>query len=220
MTYYSTTYGKAVLRALNAPYNGQTDRFMRAWAQSESATARWNPWATTARMPGSTTTRNPNGTLNSAGVQDYLSWEQGVQATVKTLLNGRYGPLVAAMRSGKSSLAMALALKASPWGTGALAERIIRSGRIPEFPIGNCYPVPRTSYDKANGPILPGDVGADVDELLRALGNTAKFYDGDPDDPRTPVGKVVAHQRKRWPLLGNPDGIVGPLSYRSITGHW
>jgi hypothetical protein len=40
-----------------------------------------------------------------------------------------------------------------------------------------------------------------------------RFYVGDA------VQAVAEHQRRRWPLLGKPDGIIGPLTYRSITGH-
>ena len=224
MSVYTISFGKNVLRAIGAPYNVQTDRFFRAWAQAEGSRARHNPFATTQRMTGSTTTLNPNGTPNSHGVQDYVNWQQGVEATVKTLLNGRYPGLVKAIRAGQSALAMSIALKGTPWGTGGLAEIIVRSGRIKDYPIGSCYPV-RPPFTKratprvANGQtvhtssIVPGDTGADVDEVLRRVAPTMRFYVGDA------VQAVAEHQRRRWPLLGKPDGIIGPLTYRSITGH-
>jgi hypothetical protein len=214
MTYYNITWGKTFLRSLNAPYNEETDKFLRAWAQAEGTPARWNPFATTQKMTGSTTTKNPNGTLNSAGVQDYLTWISGVNATTKTILNGKYGPLVAAIRRGESAANMAVALGESPWGT-KLAYEIVTSSKGPlDYPIGNCYPVPATAWSRT---IKPGMTGPDVDELLRYLGNTGKFYDWNIVHGNF-AGKVKSYQKLR-PWLWPADGIVGPKTYKSITGH-
>jgi hypothetical protein len=212
---YTITWGKAFARAIGAPWTPEVDRFFRAWAQSEASGAKHNPFATTQRMPGSTTHINTNGTPNSAGVQDYKTWQQGVDATSKTIRSGRYGSLLTALRAGKSALAMARGLRDSPWGTGGLAIRVLTDGGPRAFPIGQCYPPTPAPYTRK---IRPGMVGEDVDELLRALGNVSTFYDDDLDE-HAPVAKVKAHQRKRFPFLGIPDGILGPKSYRSITGH-
>lgn len=109
---------QAVLRGLGAPWNSATQRFLYAWRQAEGGSARYNPFNTTQRMPGSVA-------YNTVGVQHYPDAATGVAATVKTLLNGRYPTLVASMREGRSARAMADALAASPWGTGALAQKVL-----------------------------------------------------------------------------------------------
>lgn len=218
-SYYCVTWGKELCRKIGAPWTPANDIYLRAWAMAEGARARWNPFATTQRMPGSTTTMNVNGTPNSAGVQDYLSWQQGVDATAKTLLNGYYPALVAALRKGDNAMATAKALAASPWGTGTLVVRILSStGGANTFKIGNCYSyVNGTTHVPWTRTIKPGMTGRDVDELLRHLGNVSSFYN-DALDPFDPVAKVKAHQRVR-PWLWPADGIVGPKTYKSITSH-
>jgi hypothetical protein len=209
--WYSITFGKAVLRGIGAPYTVQNDLFLRAWAVSEDGGpnhigAQWNPFNTTRKMPGSTDFNVNDG----YPVQNYPTWGIGVAATVQSLLNGRYGNLVGCLRAGNTpALTTAKALAASPWGTGILVARVITANTAPEFPIGNCYPTPPTSWARD---IRPNDTGADVDELLRCLGNTNKFYSGDP------VAKVKKYQLVR-PWLWPADGICGPKTWRGITGH-
>jgi hypothetical protein len=108
----------AILRGIGAPPSSEALTFFRAWRQAEGGTARYNPFNTTQRMPGSEA-------YNRVGVQHYPSARVGVDATVKTLLNGRYTALVQAIREGRSARAMADALAASPWGTGTLARQIL-----------------------------------------------------------------------------------------------
>ena len=55
--------------------------------------------------------------MNSAGVQAYPSWRSGFTATLATLGNGRYGPVLSALSAGTSARAVADAVAASPWGT-------------------------------------------------------------------------------------------------------
>jgi hypothetical protein len=50
------------------------------WRNHEGTAARWNPLATTWKMPGSWTLKG-----NPAGVQEYPDWETGLRATVRTL---------------------------------------------------------------------------------------------------------------------------------------
>jgi hypothetical protein len=51
-------------------------------------------------------------------VQAYTSWADGFRATLTTLGNGRYGPILSALSAGDSAQAVAVAVAASPWGTG------------------------------------------------------------------------------------------------------
>jgi hypothetical protein len=228
-SYYSVTYGKNLLRKIGAPYNVETDKFLTAWAMYENTPAKWNPFGSTqgGQFP---VTHNPDGSLNSAKVRDYPDWQTGVQYTALCLLNGNYPTLVATIRAGKSAQAMALALSNTQWGSGKGPLLILSSGqKLTNDPIGSCYPVPPAAYTARPVPryvngvrittskMVPGDTGADVDELLRRLGSF-KFYDGSKFNPLSPVGKVYAYQlahKSLWPA----DGIVGPLTYKAMTGH-
>lgn len=217
--YYSATWGKALSRAVGANFTPQVDLFLRAWAQSESGDPTqseggvWNPFNTTQKMPGSTDF-NVNG---GYPVQNYLTWQQGVQATAKTILNGHYPALVADLRLGTSALAMAHAVAVSSWGTGGLITQVLTKGGPKEFGIGKCYYSPAAPFNHFATKIRPGDQGADVDELLRALGGVHKWYDT-KDPAGNPVAKVKQHQLLR-PWLYPADGVVGPKTFKSITGH-
>ena len=75
--------------------------------------ARFNPLNTTLVLPGSTA-------YNSIGVQNYTSYDQGVQATVSTLRETPYAKVVAALGKAGQYDRAALALwevVGSPWGT-------------------------------------------------------------------------------------------------------
>ena len=72
--------------------------------------ANYNPLNTTQGAPGSTS-------MNSVGVQSYLSRDQGLDATVKTLQNGKYGGVLDALKQGNDTAGILSAVGASPWGT-------------------------------------------------------------------------------------------------------
>lgn len=86
-----------------------------AWQVQEFTQAAWNPLATTHRMPGSTD-------FNSVGVQNFVSLQQGLQATRETIDNGydvyRYGAIVRSLAACADPMATALAVNASAWCSG------------------------------------------------------------------------------------------------------
>jgi hypothetical protein len=94
------------------------------WALKEGGhwknSAKYNPLNTSQPMPGSSK-------INSHGVQAYTSWEQGYEATIKTLTNGRYNNMVADLKAGDSAK-FVRDLAASPWGTGSIVDP---KGNIP-----------------------------------------------------------------------------------------
>lgn len=66
--------------------------FVHAWEEMESGAedfspANWNPLNTTQRMPGSTN-------FNSAGVQNFTDYNEGIQANSIVLRNGLYPTLL------------------------------------------------------------------------------------------------------------------------------
>ncbi|HVJ96503.1 MAG TPA: hypothetical protein VNC41_06705, partial [Acidimicrobiia bacterium] len=58
--------------------------------------------------------------------KNFVSYQDGIDANAKVLNNGLYPNIIAAFKKGDSALDVALAIKNSPWGSGALVEKIIR----------------------------------------------------------------------------------------------
>lgn len=110
-----TDFAKALLSRLGAPDTPQNEQALVAWAAAEGGhwnnTAAYNPFNTTLTMPGSTVMAGGN----SAGVQSFTSWQQGLDATVQTLQG--YPQVLAALRAGNNAKAITDAVVNSPWGT-------------------------------------------------------------------------------------------------------
>ena len=111
-----------ILHAVGAPVTPANLTFLNAWARAEGGSASNNPFNTTQTGFGAT------GNYNSVGVKNYATPQGGIQATVNTLQNGRYGNILGALRQGSNAMAAAQALANSPWGTGSLVERILGGG--------------------------------------------------------------------------------------------
>ena len=109
-----------LLENLGAPISDENMKYMYAWRQAEGKGGTYNPFNTTWNMPNSTT-------MNSAGVRNYASLEDGLVATVKTLKNGRYDCIVNGLKNdiGASNIARCESLKT--WGTGDLVAKVVNS---------------------------------------------------------------------------------------------
>lgn len=107
-----------ILMGVGVKPTSENLRFMDAWAKAEGGNASNNPFNTTQPMDSATS-------YNSVGVRNYLSPQQGIDATVNTLTNGRYGNIIGALRQGDDAMKTAAALSASPWGTGALTTKVL-----------------------------------------------------------------------------------------------
>jgi len=112
------TYGgwaRLFLSALGAPDCGDNLLVVVAWEAQEGTSAAFNPLATTHVMPGATD-------FNSVGVKNYVSLEQGLQATVETLAGGSssygYGAVIDALRGCDSASGTAQWVNASSWCSG------------------------------------------------------------------------------------------------------
>jgi len=116
-----------VLRGIGAPVTQNNLALLRAWQQAEGGgtanNANFNPLNTTQGAKGASS-------INSVGVKSYRSAQQGIQATVQTLLNGYYGPIIAAMRNDAHPNVTASAIAKSPWGTGSGVLRVLGSGPV------------------------------------------------------------------------------------------
>lgn len=114
-----TAFAISVLQALGAPVNATNVSSLLSWMNAEGGnwnnTATYNPLNTALPMPGSKVMAGGN----SAGVQAYTSWSQGVAATVRTLQDNAYSSIVGALKNSAGCSAVAGAVAASPWNTGA-----------------------------------------------------------------------------------------------------
>lgn len=103
------------------PKTAENQRALIAWARAEGTSASFNPLATTQGATGASN-------FNSVGVKNYPSYEVGLDATVKTLRNGRYENILAALRRGTNAMEVGQAVEDSPWGTGGLVLRVLQNG--------------------------------------------------------------------------------------------
>jgi hypothetical protein len=85
-------------------------RALQTWIQCEGAGGAYNPLNTTLRKPGSST-------LNSAGVQNYTSAEQGLEATFETLRGADYAGIRERLHRNAAAAETLRAIGESPWGT-------------------------------------------------------------------------------------------------------
>ena len=118
MAGYSKAWGIALLRRLGAPVNAENLKLLDAWSRAEGGRAKFNPLNTTQPAKGATN-------LNKVGVKNYPSEAVGLDATYRTLTNGRYGPILASLRAGRPAVETARKIAASPWGTGSGVSRVL-----------------------------------------------------------------------------------------------
>jgi hypothetical protein len=102
-----------VIRGLGKQPTERAVSNLIGWARAEGGhthnDARYNYLNTTQPMPGA------GNTGSQGNIKVYRNLQQGVQATVKTLKNGRYGGIINALDRDPASLARAIT--SSPWGT-------------------------------------------------------------------------------------------------------
>ncbi len=117
---------KSILGWIEYPQSQDNVDFLDQWQRYEGGTAAYNPLNTTWKMPGSTD-------YNSAGVQNYVSAAQGAEATARTLKDGYYPHVLAALQSGSPceyTDRAGLVNDITTWGTTGFADRL-QSGSCP-----------------------------------------------------------------------------------------
>ena len=110
---HGITFGKwatAFLGSIGAPIQRNNLVVIVAWETAEYTSARWNPLATTYYMRGSTC-------YNRGCVRNYLTLEQGLQATYGTLSQSGLGyePILADLNHNADPMDTAKAINASRW---------------------------------------------------------------------------------------------------------
>jgi hypothetical protein len=126
---------KKILQGIGAPITDENMKFFYAWRQSEGAHARYNPFNTTQPKDGSSfynCLKRKNGKC-SGGVRNYPSLQVGIDATIKTLLNGHYDCIVDQLRNNESCtkhctaryIARHCRKDLKTWGTGDLVGKVL-----------------------------------------------------------------------------------------------
>lgn len=174
MTNYTPQrFAASLLRTLGIHQTPGAVQALVGWENAEGGhwhnDAKHNPLNTTLNMPGSGDT----GTQGNISV--YRSWDQGLEATAKTLAN--YPGIRKALASGNPN-AVAAAIGSSSWGTsGSLVARAIagtprvagvHAGVAPSGSSGGSV----TSPDATMTRTVPGEVtagGLGVADLLKAI---------------------------------------------------
>jgi murein DD-endopeptidase MepM/ murein hydrolase activator NlpD len=107
-------WAKTLLTKLGKPTTKDNITALTTWAAWEGGqwhnSAHYNPLNTTQGEKGATN-------MNSEGVKSYTGWDQGYQATIQTLNNGRYKSILSALTAGNNTAAVLTAVDQSPWGT-------------------------------------------------------------------------------------------------------
>jgi hypothetical protein len=120
-------WARSFLRYIGAPTCSDNVVLMVTWQVAEFTEARWNPLATTLDMPGATV-------FNSHGVRNYVSLEQGLEATRLTLRNGAvtygYGAVLEGLHRCADRMVTANAIRASSWCAGCASGAYV-TGLIP-----------------------------------------------------------------------------------------
>lgn len=116
------SWSRAVLAAAGLPVTACNVAVMTAWARQEGGhwrnQARYNVLNSTQPEPGDAWFQSKG--PGSARIRIYVSWQQGINATITTLGNGYYPGILAALRAGNSAQAVAYAVDSSVWGTRSL----------------------------------------------------------------------------------------------------
>jgi hypothetical protein len=112
-----------ILEGIDAPVTKNTLTFFFAWRQAEHGACAFNPFATMQPYGASTK-------FNKAGVRNYESAEDGIGATIKTLLNGYYPDLLNRLRTDLDPLEIAESLDLNVWGSHQLPLDVLKGGSV------------------------------------------------------------------------------------------
>ena len=104
-----------VLVDMGAPVTQSNIEALRAWSEREGGGGIWNPLNSTQKMTGSSFFNHLSG---NTGVQNYVSAQQGAQATAATIDNGNYPSIVAAFKGGNALPALVSG------GKGAIGQQL------------------------------------------------------------------------------------------------
>jgi hypothetical protein len=125
---------KKILQKIDAPTCPENMKFLYAWRQSEGGKSSYNPFNTTHKKERSSfynCLKRKNGKC-VAGVRNYKSEEDGIDATVKTLTNGYYPCIVDGLKKckGAKKIANSCTSNLKTWGTGELISKVLDGKKL------------------------------------------------------------------------------------------
>lgn len=232
-----------LLKKLGANFTCQKMLFFFAWRDGESSKSTYNPFATTYRDENNegcyynclksgrgykpTGCRTcPSGT--NPGVRNYKTYSSGLDATYKTLINGRYSNVVKKLKNDNIT-ALEIASERSElktWGTGGLVQDIlkynntIRVNRIEKYGGGSIVDdecvLTTAEYNfykqhiknKSDGDAFRGWVNSDSSRLNyvnRKLSDCSLFTGLEKTGELNDYVEIAfKHKGKEWVKLGKP----------------
>jgi len=147
------TWATQLLSALGAPTSDANITALTTWQSREGGhwnnSASFNPLNTTLDMGNSQS-------MNSVGVKRYNSWDEGIQATIKTLTGANasargYTDIVNALKNGASTETILSAISNSAWVTGKTGQNSYKGFKGGGTPGAPGIPNP-TSVDNVSTP--------------------------------------------------------------------
>ena len=115
-----------ILNNIGAPISEENLKFLYAWRQAEGGKAKNNPFNTTFKLSKDIDSSN----YNSVGVKNYSKPEYGIEATIKTLLNGKYECIVDGLKNDIGSEKISRCSSLKTWGTGDLVAKVLNQSNI------------------------------------------------------------------------------------------
>lgn len=225
-------YFTEVLKKLNAYVSVSRIQCGVAWASYENTEAENNPYATTEPWPNSSE-------FNSAGVRNYATVEDGIDATVATLTNGYYDHLLNVLRTPECTSRDVLnAIDGSPWGSHpntALLDTVTANwaGHNIEVPGSGSEPVAPTLPEGSVIEEKDETKAEEVIEIVHHVEMTKEFpvlhigasgkavvslqhLLGLPADGQYKQEDVDLVKKYQSELGINSDGVVGPETWASF----
>ncbi len=140
-------FAQAVLRRLGLPASPNNVAALVAFQANEGGhmanAAAYNPMNTTLDLPGSRS-------VTKIGVRAYVDWDQGIEATAKTLAQKNMGAITAALARNASADETLRAIAKSPWGCTICANV---SAASLQYYANKIFPVGRGVLDTGEGVI-------------------------------------------------------------------
>jgi len=216
-----------LLGSLGAPSTPGNLQFLDAWSKAEGGGATNNPFNTTLGGVKGASSYNP------VGVQNYPTPQAGIQATLDTLRNGRYGGIVGALKQGGDPMAAAKALTASPWGTGSLVEKVLGGSPAPASTRPSATPASALALGNLASPSLsvptrmplPSWTPPDYSSaILASLGKGAGALTSAlvsvgakaPTMTPTPIAQAQRPAKQATTAAGTPVEIEGAATPRAL----
>ena len=192
-------WAKALLDALGYSADQNTLPAIVAMEAEQNTAALNNPLATTEPGYGGTDLAG-----NSAGVKNYPTWQDGIDATVATLKNGLYDGVLAALSSGSAVQVLQQWAK-SPWGGGRGALDIL--------------PSVQAHYEEyASVPVPGSDVTVSTPVSAPTSAPTIVFTSAINEPVAEPY--PTATYEPRHPIVVAGDEVVGITAAPTLGGAW